>query len=270
MIKKEVIVEKNKKLTDFLQNFGFSYADVQKMLRSKDVRVDGKIERENVLLSSGQNVTFYYAQEMLQKRFRCVFESENVLIGFKSAGIETAGENGLEKALDVIAVHRLDRNTEGLVVFAKNEMAQKALETAFKQNRVHKFYLAEVVGKFEMKNKVEIAYLLKDSDKSEVKIFKDKVKGAVEIKTKFNTLKVGQTSLVEIELLTGKTHQIRAHLAFLGHAIVGDGKYGKNENNKKFQQKRQKLCCFRLKFDFIGLEELNFKTFESLPEWSNL
>ena len=82
------------------------------------------------------------------------------------------------------------------------------------------------------------------------------------------TLKAGaESSLLEVELLTGKTHQIRAHLAFLGHPIIGDGKYGKNENNKKFNANRQKLACFRLKFDFLGIKELDFQEFVKFPKW---
>jgi len=73
--------------------------------------------------------------------------------------------------------------------------------------------------------------------------------------------------MLEVELLTGKTHQIRAHLSYLGHPIIGDGKYGKNEINKKFQKNRQKLACFKLKFDFVGINELNGKVFERFPSW---
>ncbi len=269
MIKKEAIVEKQKKLISFVQDFGFSYSDVNKMLRNKDVRVNGKVERQNVVLNMGDNVTFFYSPDMLEKKFEVVFESEDALIVYKSAGIETAGENGLEKVLNAIAVHRLDRNTEGLMVFAKNEKTTKILENAFKNHKIHKFYVTEVVGKFQT-DKTYDANLLKYSEKAEVKIFQNQVKGSVPISTKIKTVKAGEeSSVLEVELLTGKTHQIRAHLAFLGHAIVGDGKYGKNENNKKFQQNRQKLACFMLKFDFLGIESLDFSTFKKFPKWLN-
>ncbi|MBE7075540.1 MAG: RluA family pseudouridine synthase [Clostridiales bacterium] len=268
MIKKEVLVEKDRKLAESLQDFGFSFADVNKMLRNKDVKVDGKTEKQNVLVTAGSQIVFYYSPDMLEKKFEKVFESEDVMVGYKFPGIEVEGEKGLEGVLGTIAVHRLDRNTEGLMVFAKNESASGLLSQAFKKSLVHKFYITEVVGEFKTSKKTFRAYLKKDSNESRVKIFQGKVSGAVEILTSIKTLKSNsQSSMLEVELLTGKTHQIRAHLSYLGHPIIGDGKYGKNEINKKFQKNRQKLACFKLKFDFVGINELNGKVFERFPSW---
>lgn len=267
MIKKQVLVDKDKKIDRLLQDFGFSYADVQKMLRNKDVRVNGVAQKQNVSVFAGDEVTFYYSQDMLQKKYKKIFESDNVLVIYKYNGIETEGENGLEGVLKAKAVHRLDRNTEGLMVFAKNDKSAKILENAFKNHLVHKFYVAEVVGKLDT-NQTYKAYLLKDKENAQVKIFKNPTKGAVEIQTKVKTLKSSPvSSLLEIELLTGKTHQIRAHLAYLGYPIIGDGKYGKNEINKKFKEKTQKLGCFKLIFEKIGIFELDGKCFEEKPKW---
>ncbi len=269
MNKKEIIVEKNKKLVSLLQDFGFSFADVSKMLRNKDVRVDGKVEKNNVQVEAGSVVSFFYSDEMLDKKFDIVFENDNVLLVYKKAGIETAGENGLESVLKgCIAVHRLDRNTEGLVVFAKSAETEERLLAGFKNKTIHKFYVAEVVGNLNCGGKVFDAYLQKDSESSFVKIFDKKKPDCVKIQTKITTIKAGtESSLVEIELLTGKTHQIRAHLAHLGYPIIGDGKYGKNEDNKRFGQYRQKLACFKLCFDDVGIEKLNGKTFTKKPNW---
>ena len=267
MNKKEIIVEKDKKLVNLLQDFGFSFADVCKMLRNKDVKVDGKATKENVLVHAGQHVTMFFNDNMLEKKFEKVFEDENVVIVYKFAGIETDGEKGLARVLGAIAVHRLDRNTEGLVIFAKNEKTANLLKKALKNHKIHKFYIAEVVGEFEVDKQFD-AFLLKDSEKAEVKIFDKPVRGALPISTKIKSLKTGkQSSFVEIELLTGRTHQIRAHLSHLGHAILGDGKYGKNTDNKKFHENHQKLACFCLKFDFVEIESLNFKEFEKMPNW---
>lgn len=268
MLKKEFIVKKSKKIIDLLQDFGFSYVDSNKILRAKDVKVNGKAIKNNILTCEGDQITVFYLPEMLKKKYETVFETENVLIVWKNAGIETAGEQGLEALLGVIAVHRLDRNTEGLVVFAKNQQTAEKLEKAFKTDRVHKNYLAEVVGECLLVPKIYEAYLLKDENVSLVKIFDKPVEGAVKIKTRVEPIQVGkQTSVLKIGLLTGKTHQIRAHLAHLGYPIVGDGKYGIGEINKKFKQKTQKLACFSLKFDFLGVEELDGKQFEKCPDW---
>lgn len=271
MNKKEIIVEKNRKLVDLIQDFGFSFVDVNKMLRAKDVRVDGKVEKGNPEVEAGRKVTFYYSDAMLEKKYQKVFESDNILIVYKSAGIETAGEMGLEKFIEgVIAVHRLDRNTEGLLVFAKNKTSEEKLKTAFKNKLVHKFYVAEVVGEMNCSNETFSAYLLKDKESSFVKISNKKVPNSMKIQTKVSTIKAGrESSFVCVELLTGKTHQIRAHLAYLGHPIIGDGKYGKNEDNKEFGVSRQKLACFKLEFDDVGIEELNGKSFEKKPNWWN-
>ena len=270
MNKKQIIVEKNRKVAEIVQDFGFSFADVNKMFRNKDIKLNGKSVKDNVVAACGDEVVFYYSNDMLEKKFEVVFENEDVFVVYKHAGIETDGDKGVEKALHgAIAVHRLDRNTEGLVVFAKNVTTERKLLDAFKKDKVHKTYLAEVVGKFDCKDKIFEAYLTKDSEKSLVSISNNKKENSLRIATKVNTIKATeQSSTLEIELLTGRTHQIRAHLAFLGHAIIGDGKYGKNADNKKFKQARQKLDCVKLAFDDVGIDGLNHKVFNRFPNWA--
>lgn len=268
MIKKQILVEKSAKLTKTLQDFGFNYADVQKMMRNKDVKLNGKPQKTDIVLNVGDEVVFFYSEDMLEKKCKKIFESDNVVIVYKNCGIEVEGENGLEGVLKATAVHRLDRNTEGLMVFVKNQKSKDLLDKAFKDRSVHKFYVAEVVGKFDTSEKTFKAYLLKDEKTSSVKIFQNPQKGSVEILTKIKTIKSSPvSSLLQIELLTGKTHQIRAHLAYLGHPIIGDGKYGKNEINKKFKEKTQKLGCFKLIFEKVGISELDNQTFEARPKW---
>jgi len=271
MNKKEIIVEKDKKLVNILQDFGFSFADVNKMLRNKDVKVNGKAEKTNVSVSAGSSVVFFFSDNMLEKKYETVFENDEVVIVYKKAGIETAGESGLEKVVpNAVAVHRLDRNTEGLVVFAKNQDAERKLLDAFKHKKVQKHYVAEVVGDFNANSQVFSAYLAKDSENAFVKIYDKQIDDGVKIQTKVNTIKHSkESSVVEVELLTGKTHQIRAHLAWLGHPIIGDGKYGKNEINKKFKSTRQKLACFKLVFEDIKIKGLDGKVFVKKPNWWN-
>lgn len=267
MNKKEILVNKDRKLASILQDFGFSFSDVNKMLRNKDIKVDGIATKQNITVCKGQTLTFFYSDQMLEKKYEKIFESDDAVIVYKYPGIETDGENGLENVLSAIAVHRLDRNTEGLLVFAKNENSANLLKKAIKNHKIYKFYLTEVVGEFKV-DKTFNAYLKKNSKKAEVTVSNTKGKDFLPISTKIKSIKTtSQSSVLEIELLTGRTHQIRAHLAFLGHPIIGDGKYGKNQTNKKFHQNHQKLACFRLVFDDIGLESLNLRTFEKFPKW---
>ena len=146
--------------------------------------------------------------------------------------------------------HRLDTNTSGLIVLAEGVALDEMLK-AFKQRTIDKYYYAEVYGKLSAKSATLTAYLKKDAVTSTVKIFNEKVEGSVKIITEYQTLEVrGETTLLKVKLITGKTHQIRAHLALIGHFIIGDGKYGKNEINKRFKAKTQRLVAGELKFNF--------------------
>lgn len=270
MEKLQLKIQKNQKIRDFLLNYGFSSSQVNKILKNKDVKLDGKRLEEDAEVCSGQTVVVF-AQSLPQKKFDVLFEDENVVVVNKSIGIEVEGKEGLEGKLNAIAVHRLDRNTTGIVILAKNAEVENALKEAFKQKEVQKKYVCEVFGSPKFDGKAQNAYLVKDAKRSEVKIYQNFVQGAVKISAAFKTVKQGgQTSLVEVDLLTGRTHQIRAQLAFLGYPIIGDGKYGKNEINKKFKQKYQKLHCFYLKIKKISpkFEYLTKQTFICKPQWA--
>ena len=262
MFKKEIKIDKAKKLLEVLADNGFSYSLANKLLRNKDVRLYGKICKDNVKLQVGDLVTVFFKEEV--KKFQVVFESENVLIICKQASISS---EEVEKETEAFLVHRLDRNTEGLMVLAKNLEAKTKLEKAFKNHKVEKFYLCEVVGFFQT-NKLYTAYLVKDAEKSFVKIYDKNVIGAQKIQTRVETLKVGkESSLLKVEIISGKTHQIRAHLAHLGHAIIGDGKYARREDFQRFKEKHQKLFAYSLHFKDVGIEEIDNKTFQKYPKW---
>ena len=271
MEKKIFIADKNDKLANLLSKEGFSYNYASKLIRNKDVKVDDVRVKENIDVLFGSEITVFYTEENIKQKFEIVYEDNNVYLINKKAGIEVEGPAGLEGCLpDAMAVHRLDRNTEGLLVMAKNTEAKEILLNAFKNHEVEKKYLAEVVGSSDFKGEIYKAYLVKDKESAFVKIIKNNCKGATSIATGFKTLKSNpSSSIVECQLITGKTHQIRAHLSFLGHAIIGDGKYGKNENNKKFKQKTQKLHCFYIKFNKLNgkLNYLNKKEFICFPTW---
>lgn len=271
MEKFEIKIKKNQKIRDFLLNYGFSKPITNQIIKNKDVKLDGKRLSEDDMVFAGQTVVVF-APEKPSARFNIIFEDENVIVLDKGCDIEVQGKDSLESAIPgSIAVHRLDRNTTGVMIMAKNEEAAEALKQAFKDKTVQKTYVCEVFGKPNFKGEVQKAYLVKDANRSEVKIYPNFVQKSVLIETKFKTVKVGeQTSLVTAELLTGRTHQIRAQLAYLGFPIIGDGKYGKNEINRKFKEKYQKLHCFSLKIKKINkkFEYLQNKEFISKPEWA--
>lgn len=271
MEKFEIKIKKNQKIRDFLLNYGFSKPITNQIIKNKDIKFDGKRLCEDDMVFAGQTVVVF-APEKPSARFSVIFEDENVIVLDKGCDIEVQGKDSLESAIPgSIAVHRLDRNTTGVMIMAKNEEAAEALKQAFKDKTVQKTYVCEVFGRPNFKGEVQKAYLVKDANRSEVKIYPNFVQKSVLIETKFKTVKVGeQTSLVTAELLTGRTHQIRAQLAYLGFPIIGDGKYGKNEINKKFKEKYQKLHCFSLKIKKINkkFEYLQNKEFISKPEWA--
>lgn len=271
MEKFEIKIKKNQKIRDFLLNYGFSKPITNQIIKNKDVKLDGKRLNEDDMVFAGQTVVVF-SPEKPSARFSVIFEDENVIVLDKGCDIEVQGKGSLESAIPgSIAVHRLDRNTTGVMIMAKNEEAAEALKQAFKDKTVQKTYVCEVFGKPNFKGEVQKAYLVKDANRSEVKIYPNFVQKSVLIETKFKTVKVGeQTSLVTAELLTGRTHQIRAQLAYLGFPIIGDGKYGKNEINRKFKEKYQKLHCFSLKIKKINkkFEYLQNKEFISKPEWA--
>ena len=271
MEKFEIKIKKNQKIRDFLLNYGFSKPITNQIIKNKDIKFDGKRLCEDDMVFAGQTVVVF-APEKPSARFSVIFEDENVIVLDKGCDIEVQGKDSLESAIPgSIAVHRLDRNTTGVMIMAKNDEVAEALKQAFKDKTVQKTYVCEVFGRPNFKGEVQKAYLVKDANRSEVKIYPNFVQKSVLIETKFKTVKVGeQTSLVTAELLTGRTHQIRAQLAYLGFPIIGDGKYGKNEINRKFKEKYQKLHCFSLKIKKINkkFEFLQNKEFISKPEWA--
>ncbi len=267
MEKLETVANNAINLIDLMQLNGFGYAKANEIIKQKDIRVNGEKVNTNVALKPGDKV-LVYTKTLPAPKYTTVFEDENILVVNKASGIEITGVLGLEGLIgNVIPVHRLDRNTKGLVIFAKNKQSEQSLLASFKDGGITKKYMARVVGiPANFDGRVFTANLVKDAKSALVKIYDKPTKNSVTIKTSFklvSTDKKTSTSLVEVGLFTGKTHQIRAHLAHLGFPIVGDGKYGLNKANSALKENTQNLCCYYLKLNSLPtpLTYLNGKEF---------
>ncbi|MDO4381517.1 MAG: RluA family pseudouridine synthase [Clostridia bacterium] len=266
-IMKELAVENKyncKKLVPFLlDNFdGLCTNTIYKALRKKDIRINDIKVNSNVFLQTGDSVKIFISDEFLFKQNHCnfnkVYEDDNILIIDKPAEIEVTGSNSITSILKrqyayIEPCHRLDRNTTGLLIFAKNKDALDILLQKFKNREIEKHYKAMVYGIPNIKSQTLEAYLFKDNKKALVYISDTPQKGYVKIVTSYKVLEKNiekNYCILDIQLHTGKTHQIRAHLAHIGYPIIGDGKYGINKINKQFGYKTQQLCSSYIKFNF--------------------
>ena len=244
---------------------------IEKLFKDKDVKVNGVRKTKTCLVKVGDEIEAFY-QISGEPWSETIFEDDNVLIVNKRAGVEVTSEDD-RNLLDILksnhnelyAVHRIDRNTEGLVIFAKNTVAESELLKAFKERTIIKKYALKVKGKVNPEVIKHKLYLKKLADASKVIVSEVKTSGSEEIVTHFNLIKhVRNETVLEAELITGKTHQIRAHIAYFGYPIVGDGKYGISDN------KQMCLTAYYMGFKFpkkSNLEYLNTQTFEVIPTW---
>lgn len=281
---KKLVVNKkydNKKLDKFLKDNISTLSNnlFYKTLRKKDIKINGKRVSENVTVFENDEILVYIPDYLLENKLNLdiIYEDNNILLINKPSNIEVTGLDSLTEVVHKLysscefkpmPCHRLDRNTSGLILFAKNTQALEILLDKFKHHEIEKHYLTLVYGIPQKKNERLISYLFKDSSKSLVYISDAPKKGYQKIITSYSLIESfdNDTSLLDVEIETGRTHQIRAHLAHIGLPIIGDGKYGINEINKKFKAKTQKLVSYKLIFKFESdseiLEYLNRKSFE--------
>lgn len=236
------------------------------LLKKGDVRVNGEKVRSDCSLACGDEVVYYTTPVQEAKpSHHVLYEDQNVLVVDKLCGVSSEGLFYELKSVAPYPVHRLDRNTCGVCVIAKVKAVQEELIQAFKNRLVEKVYLCYAKNSFKRSEDKLCAYLCKNPKNSTVKVYSSPRQGAVQIKTDYKVIKsYGDYALVKVILHTGKTHQIRAHLSFIGCPVLGDTKYGDFALNKKYRATRQILVAKYLKFNLSGkLEYLNSIRLES-------
>ena len=280
-----------------------------RLFRKKDIKINGKRCEISAVISAGDIITVYVKQEFSDGKkpdmtflectdnLNIIHEDENILIVFKPMGLDShsnstntydtlinrikrylynkreyvpENENSFAPAL----CSRLDRNTSGLVISAKNSFALREINEAIRNGNIHKIYHCVTVTPPPKNQDIISAYHKKDDTRNIVRISEQKADGYKKIKTGYKVLeRKNNLSLIEVTLFTGRTHQIRAHLAHIGAYILGDGKYGNVALNKRYGVFRQALCAYSLKFalpeksPLAYLNELNINAPEPFREY---
>ena len=259
----------------------------QKYIRLKRVKVNGKGSQRDVRLQLGDILQLYINDEFFEQpreenaflsvfkpHLDIVYEDENLMLLNKRPGLlchadEHEKVNTLithiqaylyqkkewnprdEHSFTPALCNRIDRNTGGIVMAAKNAETLRILNQKIRDREIAKFYLAIVHGRMKPSQGKLEGFLLKDEDRAQVKVFSRPVPGGKSAATLYKALRTaGGLSLVECELLTGRTHQIRAQFAAAGHPLLGDGKYGRERDNKKYGRSFQALYSYKLAFTF--------------------
>lgn len=278
---------------------------MRKYIRIKRVKVNNAKAPANYRLLVGDIVQCYINDEFFEHTVKTfssaynkpniVFEDDNILLVNKPAGLLSHNEDGDETNTLIYDIrsylyqtgaynpetensfipslcNRIDRNTSGIVIAAKTASALRILNEKIRDREITKKYLCvAVAGNMDRSGKIE-NFLLKDTKENRVYVHKNPVRGARTAITIYDVIDTrGELNLVECELITGRTHQIRAHLSSVDAPLLGDSKYGLNTINRKYKEKYQLLCSYKLKFDFItDAGELNYLknrefTLEDIP-----
>ena len=227
---------------------------LQKYIRLKRIKVNGKGSKRDVRLETGDILQLYINDEFFDKpNEENLFLKVNTLINHIQAYLYQKREWNpkWENAFAPALCNRIDRNTGGIVIAAKNAETLRIINEKIRAHELEKSYLCITVGRPKQpEGKIE-GFLLKNEAKKEVRFFHKPVPGGKTAVTLYRTLESrGGLSLVECRLLTGRTHQIRVSMAEIGCPLLGDGKYGKGDVNRRYHETRQALYSYKLRFDF--------------------
>lgn len=274
-----------------------------KYIRTKKIKVNRARTQQNYMLREGDEIQLFIREEFFSApeedngalfrvapKLDILYEDENILLLNKRPGVlvhedAAATDNTLllhiraylaqqgtydpasEHSFAPALCNRIDRNTGGIVIAAKNAAALRAMNEKIRNDELQKCYLCVTHGCPERRQATLTAYLKKDSAENKVEISDTPKPGYKKIITKYRVLQTkGAYALLEVELVTGRTHQIRAQLAHIGHPLLGDGKYGINRSDRAKGYKYQALYAFRLLFKPCGgdgcLRYLEGKSFE--------
>lgn len=277
-------------------------------IRKKCVKVNGKKATPEVMLKENDLLTFYIKDEFFDniqeenyeflkapKNLKIIYEDENIILLDKKPGVivhqdksyhfdclllrlqHYLYDNGEynpkeENCFAPALVNRIDRNTGGIVIGAKNAESLRILNQKMKDRELHKFYLCLLINRPKKDNAILSDYLIKNEKTNKVTVLKNEKQGAKKILTKYSVLETNNNlTLCEVELLTGRTHQIRAHMSSIGCPILGDNKYGNKKLNQKYSLSKQCLYSYKLSFDFTTdsgiLSYLDKKDFSTNDIW---
>lgn len=277
-------------------------------IRKKCVKVNGKKATPEVMLKENDLLTFYIKDEFFDniqeenyeflkapKNLKIIYEDENIILLDKKPGVivhqdksyhfdclllrlqHYLYDNGEynpkeENCFAPALVNRIDRNTGGIVIGAKNAESLRILNQKMKDRELHKFYLCLLINKPKKDNAILSDYLIKNEKTNKVTVLSNEKQGAKKILTKYSVLETNNNlTLCEVELLTGRTHQIRAHMSSIGCPILGDNKYGNKKLNQKYSLSKQCLYSYKLAFDFTTdsgiLSYLDKKDFSTNDIW---